>query len=333
MITIKDIAKMAEVSVTTVSRVINNKPDVSKNTKNRVLKIIDKTGYKPNKVARGLVLSKTYTIGLVIPDISNPFFPEVSRGVENKAKSLGYSVILCDTDNDIKEEKRAIELLLSQKVDGIILSFSIDNRETLLELEKKNIPIIQIDREIIDSKFSSVTINNIKSAYKATEHLIKNGHKKLGHLNGNLATKTGQDRLKGFKEAIRKYKIELNENWIMNGNYSRSSGYELTKKLLKKKKRPTAIFAANDYMAIGAYEAVFETDFNIPNDISIIGHDNIEISSVVKPGLTTMDQPKYDLGQKAAEILIKKIENENDFGKENIVLETNLILRNSIKKI
>lgn len=331
MVTIKDLARELNLSVTTISRVLNNKPDVSEETKKRVKQAIERMGYNPNTVARGLVLKKTNSIGLIIPDINNPFFPEIIKGVERTAKKLGYSLILCNTDNDKNEEKESIALLRSKQVDGIILSLSRNNKEVLKELEKMNFPVVQIDRRIKDSIYPAVTIDNKKSAYIATEYLIKHGHRKIAHITGDLQTDTALDRLEGFKTALHNYDLPCREEWILEGDYSKESGRELMEKIIKLKDRPTALFFANDLMAFGAYETIYKHNLRIPEDFSIVGHDNLEITSFVRPGLTTMDQPKYRLGQIAAEKLIAMIEKKNNNTFENVILKNAIIVRDSIK--
>lgn len=331
MTTIKDIAREVNVSVSTISRVLNNKPDVSEETKIKVEKVIKKLGYNPNRIARGLVLRKTNSIGLVIPDINNPFFPEIIKGVERTAKKLGYSLILCNTDNDKKEERESISLLRSKQVDGMILSLSLENKAVLKELEKEKFPIVQIDRQIKDSIYPAVTIDNKRSAYIATEYLIKQGHKKIGHITGDLSTETAINRLNGFKLALKDHNLTVKKEWILEGDYSKESGKEMMEKIIKLEDRPTAIFFANDLMAFGAYEAIFEYNYRIPEDFSIMGHDNIEITSFVKPGLTTMDQPKYRLGEIAAKKLISMIENKDEKALQNVILKNAMIVRDSIK--
>lgn len=327
-ITIKDIAQEAGVSVTTVSRVLNDKPDVSTTTKKKIKKVIDKLGYNPNGIARGLVLKKTNTIGLIIPDISNPYFPEVARGIEDNAKKEGYSVIFCNTDNNKQAEIEAIELLKSKRVDGIILSLSISNKSQLEKLENDKIPVVQIDRNIPGSKISSVLINNFLSAYKATMYLIKLGHTKIAHITGEMETNTARERLFGYKKALQEAEIEYRVEWVLQGDYSKESGFQQTNELLLMKEKPTAIFAANDLMALGAYEASFHYRLNIPDDISIIGHDNIDMAELIRPGLTTIAQPKYKLGELATQILIDEIEGRSN-ERQEIILNPELIIRKS----
>lgn len=333
MVTIRDVAAKANVSVTTVSRVLNNKPDVSESTKARVKEAIEELGYKPSGLARGLVWQKTNSIGLIIPDINNPFFPALVKGIERRAKELGYSLILCSTENDKHEEAEALALLRSKQVDGIILSFSLHSQDALINLEKQGFPIVQIDRRIKKSNYPAVTIDNKKSAFRATEYLIEQGHTEIAHVTGDLNVENARERLEGFRLVIEKYGLNYRSQWILEGDYSRETGKALMEEIIAMPKRPTAIFFANDLMAFGAYEAIFNHDLNIPADFSIIGHDNVEIACFVKPGLTTMDQPKYRLGQIAAEKLISIIEGEKNHYSENVMLENDLVVRETVRKI
>jgi LacI family transcriptional regulator len=331
--TIRDIAREAGVSITTVSRVLNNRPDVSEATKKKVQNIISVLGYSPSSIARGLVLQRTYTIGLAIPDISNPFFPQVAKGVQSRAKELGYSVILFDTNNDVNEEKEAMELLKRKQVEGMIVSLSMDNVEELLSLKQEGFPVVQIDRVIPDCHIPSVTVDNVASAYGATEHLIDLGHRRVCHITGSFAFQTTRDRLRGYQLALQESNIDLTYADILEGDYTIESGYRHMQSILANRQDVTAIFAANDLMALGCYQAAFEYGVRIPQDISIIGHDDIELSQVVNPPLTTMSQPKYELGRAAAENLITLIEcsqsREECVEVEHTVLETTLIIRGS----
>lgn len=331
-VTIKDIAEAADVSVTTVSRVLNDKPDVSPNTRKKVLKKINELGYKPNSIARGLALQKTNTLGLIIPDISNPFFPDIARGVEDMANKNGYSIIFCNTDNEQKKEKEAIELMKEKQVDGILLSLSTINKKELKELRNVEYPVVQIDRKVPQIDYPSITIDNYKSAYTATEHLIKSGHQKIAHITGDLGTITGSKRLKGFKKAMNEANLNIKDSYIKKGNYSKKSGYQNMLDLLKSNNPPSAVFIANDLMSVGAYQAVFELDLSIPEDISIIGHDNIDVTKLLNPTLSTMAQPKYELGHKAVQILIEEIES-NNLNNEKIVLTTEFKNRNSTRRL
>jgi LacI family transcriptional regulator len=328
-VTIKDIAKEANVSVTTVSRVLNNKPDVGDDTRAKILKIIDEMNYNPNSVARGLVMQKTHTIGLIIPDISNPFFPQIVRAVEDKAQELGYSVILFNTDNHLERERKAVELFKSKQLDGLIVSLSLGNEKILKDLKAANFPVVQIDRSVLDHLYPLISIDNKKSAYQMVEYMIKKGYKKIAHITGDLNTTTARDRLAGYKKALKDYEIKINKDYIVEGEYTQNSAYQAMKSLLSLENRPKAIFAANDLSAAGIYKALFEAGLKIPEDIAVAGHDDINLASLLKPELTTMRQPKYEMGERAVTILLKMI-NKQDFEIKDQILTTNLIIRESV---
>lgn len=334
-ITIKDIAQKAGVSISTVSRVLNDKPDVDDQTKEAIKQVIEELNYQPDNIARSMVLDKTFSIGLVIPNITNPFFPEVARGIEDAAQDKSYSVIFSNTDSKIKKEKEAVDLLLQKRVDGLILSISMVNNDIIFELEDKDFPVIQLDRNVPDSIYPSVMIDNKSSAYKATNYLLKSGYKKIAHISGPQNTFPGQQRKIGYKKALKEKKMDYIK--VCKGDFRKKSGYECTKKLLNDTKSPEVIFAANDMMALGAYNACKEKGYKIPDDIAIMGHDNIDISDLVEPSLTTMDQPKYELGKKAFINLTKIISIKQKHDKlitdkfpDNYFFPTELIVRKSI---
>ena len=328
-VTIKDIAREADVSVTTVSRVLNNKPDVGDDTRAKILKIIDEMNYNPNSVARGLVMQKTHTIGLIIPDISNPFFPQVARAVEDKAQKLGYSVIFFNTDNHLEREKKAVELFKSKQVDGLIVSLSLGNEKILKELKSTNYPVVQIDRSVLSDSYPLVSIDNKNSAYQMVEYMLKKGHRKIAHISGDLNTTTARERLEGYKKALKNYEVEINNDYIIEGNYTQHSGFEAMQELLKLKDRPSAVFAANDLSAAGVYKALFAAGLKIPDDIAVAGHDDIDIASLLRPELTTMRQPKYSMGERAVTVLLRMINNQQ-LEIEDHILKTNLIIRESV---
>ena len=332
-LTIHDIAKEAKVSIATVSRVLNNKPDVSEETREKIKNIIRENNYNPNEVARGLVWHKTDTIGLVIPSITNPFFPEVAKGIEDEARKNGYSVLLSTTENNKIREKEIIQVMKAKNVDGLIGSLTENKINNIEKLVGENISLIQIDRKIPDLDFPSVTIDNKLSGYLATIHLIKLGHKKIAHITGESNVKNTQDRLIGFKNALQENDLFYNKEWIKFGNPNiEDSGYKKMKELLHQKNQPTAVFFGNDIMAVDAYKAILEHGLKIPEDISIIGHDNIRLSSLIQPSLTTINQPKYELGKSAVQIMINKIQNEQK-EVEDIILKPELIIRKSTKKL
>ncbi|HOA40654.1 MAG TPA: LacI family DNA-binding transcriptional regulator [Halanaerobiales bacterium] len=331
-VTIKDIAREAGVSVTTVSRVLNNKVDVSPKTRQKVLDIINKLNYNPNSIARGLVMNKTYTIGLIVPDISNSFFAEIAKAIEEEIRSYGYSIIFCNTGNDKKRERESINLLKSKQVDGLIGAFSNASKEEIIALNKSGFPVVQIDRLVEDSQVPSVVVDNTVSGYLATEYLIKKGHKRIAHISGSLDTNTGIRRAAGYKKAMLENGLVVEEDLIIEGDFSQESGYQAMMQIMEENKDLTAVFAGNDMMALGAYRAIYDLGLKIPEDISIIGHDDFTLASLVRPALTTMQQPIYEIGELAARVLIDMLK-----GRKNkeplIVVNTRLVERSSVKTI
>jgi len=331
-VTIKDIARYTGVSVSTVSRVLNNKPDVKAETKLKVSTAIKKLGYSPSSVARGLVLKRSNVLGFVVPDITNPNFPELARGVVEKARQYGYSVIFFDTNNDNHVEKEAINLLRSKQVDGIIVSFSEANQNELGKLKEENFPAVQIYRKSPNSVISTIAIDNVDSAYKAVMYLFSLGHKRIGHLTTGSSTLSGAERLEGYLKAYKESRLEQRKEWIFAGPHSAATGYTGMKAFLEQEQTVTAVFASHDLMAVGAYEAVFERGLSIPGDISIIGHDNIKISKLVHPKLTTIDTFKDKLGQAGVKLLMEEIAERTRMNKE-MVFKTKLIVRDSTSRI
>ncbi len=331
-VTIKDIARHSGVSVSTVSRVLNKKPDVNSETEARVNSAIKELGYSPSSVARGLVLKRSNAIGFVVPDITNPNFPELARGVVEKARQKGYSVIFFDTNQDNKVEKEALKLLRSKQVDGIIVSFSEANQDEFIKLKEDQFPAVQIYRKSPKSVISTIAIDNVESAYTAVKYLINLGHRRVGHITTGISTLSGAERLEGYKKAFNEAGLKYRDEWIFSGSHCADTGYEAMKNFLEQSNHVTAVFASHDLMAVGAYEAVFEKGLSIPGDISIIGHDNIEISWLVHPKLTTMDTFKNKLGQAGVELLIEEIAENTRINRE-IIFKTELIVRDSTRRI
>lgn len=330
-ITIKDIAKMANVSIATVSRVINNKAEgIRQDTRERILSIIKEYEYQPNTIARSMITKKTSTIGLVIPDIRNPFFPELVRGVEDFCKTKKYSVFLCNTDGDQKREKEYLNLLKEKNVDGIIYTYAYVGASKRLEdfIDKSKIPIVLLDRGDVANSFSGVYIDNKKAGYLATEHLIGLSHKKIGCITGPDFVQNSQDRLTGYMKALVDNGITVNKQWIKLGNYQLEGGYAAAKKLLTEQE-VTAIFAFNDLMAFGVYQAAYELGVRIPEELSIVGFDNIKYNQLLTPKLTTIEQPTYEMGKIAADLLFNQIRIGSKVETKTMYLEPKLIVKES----
>lgn len=336
-VTIKDIARLANVSVTTVSRVINNKSEgVSAETRQKILQLVEELGYKPNAIARGLVTKKTKTIGLIVPDISNPFFPDIARGVEDGAHIYGYNVFLCNTDDDLEKEIEYINALNEKYVDGIIFtgtgSISSSNFRHIMELIKSGIPVVMMDRRIDSDEIYGVFVDNFEGGYLAARHLVELGHRKIACITGPLKVKNARERLEGYKKALSESGIEIDERLIYEGDYKMAGGMVGMEKLLKENEEITAVFTCNDLMAYGAYKTIRSLGRRIPDDISVVGFDDIQLSQIVEPSLTTVKQPSYDMGLAAARMLIKLVEGKKV--KERVmVFKPQLVVRRSTKKV
>ena len=331
MVTIKEIAKRAGVSVGTVSKVLNYDETVNEINRNKVIKIIKKLNYTPNRIARSLSRGKTKNVGFIIPDITNPFFPELVRGASDILISKGYYVFLCSSDNDPNKEDLYINDLMSMWADGIIIAPS-DSENRDIDIFNKIIPpFVVIDREIEGLNKDLVIINNKKGAYEAVNYLIGNSHKRIVILAGPQHAKTAQDRFKGWKSAMEEKNL-FQEEFVFWGNFSISSGYEMMKEVFNNLGKVDAVFACNDLIALGAVQAIEEKKYKIPDDISIIGFDDIYLSRFLKPHLTTVRQPIYNMGKIAAEILLDRISSSKDFVPKKVVIEGNLIVRGSVAR-
>lgn len=331
-ITIKEIAKLAGVSTATVSKVVNHKDDnISDATRERVLEIIEANNYVPNRIASSMITKKTNTIGLIIPDITNPFFPEVARGVEDYANKAGYHVVLCNSDNDPKKEITYIAMLQEKMVDGIIFTSSSLRNKVTKEFTRMQIPVITVDREIEGLKTKGkITVDNISGAYSGVKHMIERGYKRILHLGGPITSKPSLDRLEGYKKALSDFGIPFDPELCYEGNYTSEWGYKGVKNALDKGIAFDGIFCGNDMIAIGVIKALNEKGIKVPDDIGVLGFDNIYMATVVTPNLTTVSQPNYQMGYTAAEMLIHIIMNPSSNIKE-VELKTELIIRESTK--
>lgn len=326
MITIKDVAKQSGVSVATVSRVLNNK-NVKKETAERVLQVMKELNYSPNQIARGLSKKKTNTISLIIPKLSNPFFPELATSIEHFAHKYGYRIILNNTDDNKEKLNNYIETLSANYVDGVIISSHVAERETLEKLKKQNIPIVAIDRLEFDNIFSHVSINNKKGGELAANHLLEIGCKRIGHIRGPEDVTIATERFWGYRTVVHKLDW-YNQSWVTNGDFTVEGGYHAMKELLLKHPEVDGVFAANDLSAIGAMKAAYEWNLKIPDDLALVGFDGIEMTKFMVPSVTTIKQPLYEMGELAVKELMRMIENP-DSEIRKYELEVNLVLNES----
>jgi len=331
--TIKDIAKVAGVSHTTVYRALNDKPRISRSTKKRIVSIARRYHYQPNVLAQSLVLGRTKTLGLVITTIINPFYPELAKGIEDTARSLGYNIFLCCTNFDISLESRYIDMLLGRGVDGIIFTSAHTHDPNITRLVKDHFPLILVNRRVYGDPMMDrtdyVVVENVKGGFLAVEHLIKMGHKRIGVISGSPDSSAAVERLEGARKAFIEYELNPAELLVLEGDFLKPSGYEAAKKFLSMRDPPSAIFGVNDYMALGAYEAVLDAGLRVPEDIALIGFNDITFSAMKGIELTTIGQKKYEMGSIAVHTLIDKIEGRDGDKARQITLEPELIVRKS----
>lgn len=322
-----DVAKMANVSTATVSRVLRSPDSVKEDTRNKVLCAIETLNYQPNMVARQFRTKKTKTILVVVPDITNPFFSKVLRGIEHTAVQNGYQVILGDTENDEIRESEYLDLLRQKQADGGVLLTARMNRKNLEEIAEQ-FPVVLACEYVDGLNVPTVSIDNISSAKKATEHLINLGHKRIAHISGPVSVVLSRDRMKGYRQAMVYHELPIEPVFMQEGDFSFESGYNQMLKFLALENPPSAVFAASDEMAVGAVKAARSNGLRVPEDLAVVGFDNIELGSIVEPGITTIEQPKYQIGNMAMELLVKLIDQE-ELQKNQSVLEDKLIIRDS----
>ncbi|MCI0182546.1 MAG: LacI family DNA-binding transcriptional regulator [Acidibacillus sp.] len=326
--TIKDVAKLAGVGIATVSRVINQNGYVSPDTAKRVMKAMAELDFTPSPLARGLVSRKTATIGLVIPDVANPFFAEVARGTEDAAIAKGFTVILCNSDWKAEREKMYSKLLRQKWAEGVIAVGSRSSESSLRELIDP-LPMVFVDRFTMLPGSDSVWSDNKKGGLLATQHLIDMGCRKLAHISGPTHSPASIARQKGFLLGIK----EANVSWeIVKGDFRYRSGYDAGMELLTRDVPPDGIFAGNDLMAVGILQAAASLHIRIPDDLLVIGYDNIAMAEYVAPPLSTVDQPAYEMGRIAFDMLHKKMQDETRESRNVREFEPLLILRESTNR-
>ena len=327
---LKDIAKKLNMSVSTVSRVVNNKTYVKPETRELVMKALNELNYTPNQVARSLKNKSTKTIGVMVPDISEDFFAYVIKGIDVILSRQGYTMILCDTGEKPDKEELYMDILFEKQIDGIILATVSKEYKTLQKLIAKNLPVIFIDNlPDIKSNYDSVIIDNIKASYMAVEHLIKMGHKTIGTIIGKMDETTGYERLLGYKKALEDHKIEIDDNLIKIGDFKEKSGYESMKKLLDSNEKTTAVYVASSKMTYGAIKAIIDKGLKIPQDISLVGFDIHDVSGLITPSITTILQPEERIGMVAGELMLNRLKNSEERYSQKIVLDPEILIRDS----
>ena len=328
-VTIKDVARESGVNVSTVSRALNGEYGVHAETREMVTAVARRLGYRPNRVARGLVTGRSHTLALVVSDIRNHFFAEVARGAEDAACLAGHDLILCNSDLDPEKQMRYVQSLAEKRVDGILMnSVAVLSRKQQDQLGSLGIAIVLLNRAAPRSVFSTVCADNQAGGRLAAEYLLRLGHRRIAHLTGPRQHGNMTDRAKGFAAALADAPQPV-EPIVLYGRNTFSGGYDMGVELIGRHPDVTAIFAANDTMAFGVIRALNETGRRIPADVSVIGFDDIELAGIVNPPLTTINQPKYEIGQAAVEILLRCADRNKQHTPEHRNFDVRLVERGS----
>ncbi|HEX4308926.1 MAG TPA: LacI family DNA-binding transcriptional regulator [Acidobacteriaceae bacterium] len=328
-VTMQQIARAASVSLGTVSHVLNGTAGVREPLRQRVLRTVKSLGYEPNELSRGLRMNRTNMIGMIIPDITNPFFPGVVRGIEDVAYKDSYRLVLCNTDDDPDKERTYLGQIRSFLPSGILI---IPAPDSVIVETPGGPPVVCIDRRPEGWRGDFVTVANREGGYKAARHLLEMGHRTIGVISGPSHLTNASERLNGFRQCLQDAAVVINPEYIQEALFDRESGYTSAGRLLQLLPRPTAIFATNDLMAMGALLAIRDAKLRCPRDVSVIGFDGLDQTELTDPALTTIYQPGYQLGYAAARLLLERIGGSADPRRE-IVLETELRIRNSVSRI
>ncbi len=328
-VTIKDVAEKAGVSIATVSRVINNSDQVSALVRERVLEVIEELDFRPNPVARSLVMKKSHLIGVVVPDMSNYFLGEIMNGIEEITRTYQYDIIVCNTRGNHELEKRYLDLFYAKQVEGIIfMSWKLEN-SVVEHITKIDIPVVMVNRNTSKLTIPSVSIDNYKAAYELTHYLLQKGHTQIALIRNSIDVDAfGLEQYKGYKQALMEYGIEVNKNYVRYGDFSIENSYQIVKSFIKENDIPTAIFATSDVMAIGAINALKDSGYQVPEDVSVVGFNDIRLASLYRPKLTVIHQPLFNIGTVAVKMIIDRIKGEKS-GDNIVILPHSLIERES----
>lgn len=323
----KDVAQRAGVSIATVSRVVNELPNVSPAVRRRVLRAIKELNYQPSRAAQRLRVRSSKVLGVIISDIQNPFFTSVVRGIEDLAYQHGYSLVLCNSDENTEKEKLYLDVMRAEAVGGLILAPTSGGSAHLRTLLAHRIPVVAIDRPMRDARVDSVLVANTWGAAQAVEHLLRLGHRRIAMVTMR-GIATGRERQRGYRLAHKKFGVPVVQRLTAIGAAKPEGGYECTRKLLQVRPPPTALFVDNNMMMLGALQAVRDARLQIPNDLSIVAFDDLPYATLLQPPLTVVAQPTYEMGQRALQLLLERLE-KPDKPATTLCLEPTLIVRQS----
>lgn len=337
MASIYDVAQRAGVSASTVSRVLNGSSAVNPETRRKVMAAIAELGYKPNPAARTLRTNRTGLVALIVPEITNPYFSIIAQGVQDAARKAGFGMILCNSGGNEADELDYMRMLPERRIDGFVITppgANLNPRSDryLEELAKEGYPVVCIGRRVTTAGIDTITVDTSIGAREAMMHLLENGHTRIAFFGGPSAKSVATRRLEAYRKALAERGLLVDEGLIFECDLTLEGGYRLAQGLLERRDRPTAIFAVNDMVAIGALTAVVERGISVPDEMAIVGFDDIPLASIVRPALTTVTQPKYDLGRLAAEHLILRIEGSKREA-DIVILPTRLVVRGTTLRV
>ncbi|HEY2930810.1 MAG TPA: LacI family DNA-binding transcriptional regulator [Acidobacteriota bacterium] len=311
MLTIKQIAVLADVSTATVSHVLNKSANVSPKLQQRVMKVVRELNYHPNHLARSLRTRRSRTIGMLLPSITNPFFPTIVRGVEDVLRRAGYNLIVGNSDYDEQREEEYYHTFCEKRVDGLVLMITpTTTPEYLRRHNGESAPLVYLDRLYHDAPGDAVLADNVQGSYKAVRHLIENDHRAIGIITGPSQMFMSRRRLRGYKRALQEGGIAVDKRLVRVGDWSQDSGYRNCRTLLEHANPPTALFVSNGLMALGCLRAISELGVRCPEDVALVSFDDLEMFELMKPAITAVDNPGYRLGSRAAEMLVQRLSNE-----------------------
>jgi LacI family transcriptional regulator len=332
-VTVRDVARLAGVSIATVSRVINKTNYVSPEIERKVYDAIEAVGYVPNSVARSLKMTSTFSVGFIVSDISNKYFMTIAKAIEDRISERNFNLIVASTEGRGDRELAYLNMLVGKKVDGLILNSSGENEKYIAKLSE-NIPTVLLHRKLSEKGFIGdiVDSNNVNGGYALAKELLKNGHQRIGIVSGPLRLSTGKERLEGMMRAFKEFKISFNEDFLFEGDFTHDSGYQGAKYLIGRSEPPSAVILANNQMAIGALLFIKESKFRIPEDISVVAYGNIDHKELLFVDLTIVNQDPWILGNRAGQLILDRIENKSVYNQE-VIFESMIVPGNSIASI
>lgn len=332
MATIKDVAREAGVSTATVSRVLNSNYPVSEETKERVLQAVKNLHYHPNAIARSLKQNKTYMLGVLVPDISNPYFMDLARGLESVVAKEGYSLLFGSTDEDAQKEYKLLKALNERRVDGVVVATRMSDSRKLNHLIRQGLNVFLVDTKVPGVQADCVEENDYNSAFELMEYIIKQGHKRIGIINGLMNVSTAKTRFQAYKDALAKYGLVYRDEYIASGDYKRQHSYKAVKSMMSQKEPPTALFSTNNIMTESVLIALKEMDLKVPEDVSVISFGNITVPKLYETALTHVKQNSYRMGVLMGEVIMRNIDRKKDVY-ENLSIELSIEYGNSVKNL